>query len=128
MLTLPGRTLIYCACGDNREALVEAGAEVIRVRAREDFVDAAEVLGDLGAREVNDVLVEAGPILAGNLVENDLVDELVIYQAPHIMGSETQRMFRTPAWQALSDRRALEIIDCQPLGPDTRITARFKGS
>jgi diaminohydroxyphosphoribosylaminopyrimidine deaminase/5-amino-6-(5-phosphoribosylamino)uracil reductase len=65
--------------------------------------------------------------LAGNLISNDLVDELVIYQAPHIMGSETMGMFRTPTWTELSDRRSLNIIDTCQVGPDTRITARIAG-
>ena len=65
------------------------------------------------------------PELAGALITDDLVDELVIYQAPHIMGSETKGMFRTPNWKSLSDRRSLDIIDTCQVGPDTRITARF---
>ena len=69
------------------------------------------------------MLVEAGPILAGKLVSDGLVDELVIYQAPHIMGSETMGMFHTPAWTDLSDRKAVDIIDVTPVGADTRITA-----
>ena len=91
------------------------------------LVKAAAVLDDLGRRGINDVLVEAGPALAGNLISNDLVDELVIYQAPHIMGSETMGMFRTPTWTELSDRRSLDIIDTCQVGPDTRITARIAG-
>lgn len=128
MLALPGKTLVYCVSDRGLQPLVETGAEVVKVSAREDFVDAAEVLDDLGSREVNDVLVEAGPVLAGYLVENALVDELVIYQAPHIMGSETIGMFRTPTWRSIADRRALEIVDRRLIGADTRITARFAGS
>ena len=127
MLALPGQTLIYCCDDRGSEPLIEAGAEVIVVDELGDFVNARTVLEDLGRREINDVLVEAGPSLAGYLVENDLVDELVIYQAPHIMGSETIGMFSTPSMTALADRRLLDIIDTRRVGPDTRITARFKG-
>jgi diaminohydroxyphosphoribosylaminopyrimidine deaminase/5-amino-6-(5-phosphoribosylamino)uracil reductase len=125
MLTLAGETLIYCSSDANHKALVAAGAGVVQVGASNGHVDASAVLDDLGARGVNEVLVEAGPILGGSLITANLVDELVIYQAPHIMGSETRGMFRTPAWTALSDRRPLAIIDTHPVGPDTRITARF---
>ena len=125
MLALPGETLVYCTRGANRKALVAAGADVVEVGASAGHVDASAVLDDLGGRGVNEVLVEAGPILAGALMTADLVDELVIYQAPHIMGSETRGMFSTPTWTALSDRRPLDIIDTRPVGPDTRITARF---
>ncbi len=127
MLALPGGTLLYCTEDSRRGPLIEVGADVVKVGASDRLVNAAEVLDDLGRREVNDVLVEAGPALAGNLISNDLVDELVIYQAPHIMGSETMGMFRTPAWTELSDRRSLDIIDTCQVGPDTRITARIAG-
>ena len=127
MLALPGDTLVYCSDDRKRGPLVDLGAEVVVVEEVDGFVDARAVLEDLGRREINDVLVEAGPSLAGYLVENDLADELVIYQAPHIMGSETIGMFRTPSWTALADRRLLDIIDSRPVGPDTRITARFRG-
>ena len=127
MLALPGETLVYCCNDGKRKELSGAGAEVIKVDCSGKHVDAGAVLGDLGRREVNDVLVEAGPALAGNLLTNDLVDELVIYQAPHIMGSETMGMFETPTWTELSHRRLLEITETRQVGPDTRITARLKG-
>jgi len=127
MLALPGDTLIYCSADEKRQPLVDAGAEVIKVEEADGVVSAAAVLADLAAREVNNVLVEAGPELAGNLMSNALVDELVIYQAPHIMGSETMGMFRTPAWTKLSDRKALDITDVRRVGTDTRITARITG-
>ncbi|NNF40137.1 MAG: bifunctional diaminohydroxyphosphoribosylaminopyrimidine deaminase/5-amino-6-(5-phosphoribosylamino)uracil reductase RibD [Woeseiaceae bacterium] len=123
MLGLPGATLV-CCCGRHDPAGLErAGAEVRFFPAREGRVDAAAVLSELAAREVNDVLVEAGPGLAGHLLEQDLVDELVIYQAPHIMGSETRRLFTTPAWTTLADSRRLTITDVRRIGDDTRITA-----
>jgi diaminohydroxyphosphoribosylaminopyrimidine deaminase/5-amino-6-(5-phosphoribosylamino)uracil reductase len=127
MLALPGGTLLYCTDDSKRGPLIEAGADIVKVGAVDKLVNAAAVLDDLGRRGVNDVLVEAGPALAGNLISNDLVDELVIYQAPHIMGSETMGMFRTPTWTELSDRRSLDITDTCQVGPDTRITARIAG-
>ena len=126
MLALPGATIVYCVSDKARQPLIDAGAEVVKVGGREGHVDAVAVLENLGSRGVNEVLVEAGPALAGALITDDLVDELVIYQAPHIMGSETKGMFSTPSWTSLSDRRALDIVDTCQVGPDTRITARFK--
>lgn len=127
MLGLPGQTVVYCIDDNKQQALTDAGAEIIKVGGEAGQVNAQAVLEDLARRQINDVLVEAGPVLAGHLLANNLVDELVIYQAPHIMGSETMGMFETPAWTALSHRRLLEIIDTRPVGPDTRITARFAG-
>ncbi len=129
MLTLPGTTLLcYSGHGNGDGAdpsgLVAAGAEVWRCGANAAGVDARAVLEELARREVNDVLVEAGPALAGHLLENQLADELVIYQSPHIMGSETQRMFDTPTFRSLSDRLRLDIVDARRVGDDTRITAR----
>ncbi|MCH8866694.1 MAG: bifunctional diaminohydroxyphosphoribosylaminopyrimidine deaminase/5-amino-6-(5-phosphoribosylamino)uracil reductase RibD [Proteobacteria bacterium] len=125
MLALPGTTLVYCCNDGKRQALGDAGAEIIVVDSDDGGVDLPQVLEDLAARGVNDVLVEAGPKLAGKLIEADLVDELVIYQAPHIMGSQTMGMFHTPTWQDLTDRRALHITDVRKVGGDTRITAQF---
>ncbi len=131
MLTTPGDTLVCCLSGADSTPLRDAGAEVLEcseVAAGEGqtghVVDVDEVLAELASRGVNDVLVEAGPGVAGYLIENDCLDELVIYQAPHIMGSNTRGMFRTPSWTALADRRTLDIIDVRRVGADTRITAR----
>jgi len=124
MLDLPGTTVVYCADDTKRQPLIDAGADVVKVNAEDSVVDAAVVLVDLANREVNDVLVEAGPAVTGNLLSRKLVDELVIYQAPHIMGSETMTMFRTPGWQSLSDRLTVEIADMRRIGKDIRVTVR----
>jgi diaminohydroxyphosphoribosylaminopyrimidine deaminase/5-amino-6-(5-phosphoribosylamino)uracil reductase len=124
MLHLPGETLVYCTDESGRRSSLEnEGAEVILIGAGDARVDIAAVLDDLGRREVNDLLVEAGPGLSGTLLDAGLVDELVIYQAPHIMGSETRPMFETPAWVSLADRRSLRISDVCRVGEDTRISA-----
>jgi diaminohydroxyphosphoribosylaminopyrimidine deaminase/5-amino-6-(5-phosphoribosylamino)uracil reductase len=126
MLALPGTTLVYCIDDRRRGPLEQAGAEVVRVARRDGHVDPGAVLADLAARGVNELLVEAGPRLSGSLIGQGRVDELVIYQAPHIMGSETLGMFATPGWTELAQRRGLEILDLRRVGADTRITARFK--
>jgi len=123
MLALPGETIIFCSSDANAQGLANAGAEVVRISGRDGRVDLSLVLQGLADREVNDLLVEAGPTIGGYLVEQDLVDEFVIYQAPHILGSETMGMFSTPSWQALADRQALTITAVTQVGDDTRITA-----
>ncbi len=127
MLTLPGETLLCCTGEHDASRLRDAGAEVQEFGAHGDVVNVFEVLAALAEREINDVLVEAGPRLAGYLLEKDLIDELVIYQSPHIMGSNTRGMFMTPAWSALADRKTLDITDTRRVGSDTRITARISG-
>ncbi len=126
MLDLPGETQVYCVDASNRAGLEAAGAAVVETVAVAGGVNLEAVLQALGANGAIEVLVEAGPGIAGALVDANLVDELVIYQAPHIMGSETAPMLRTPNWQALSDRRELDIVERMPVGRDLRITARIK--
>jgi diaminohydroxyphosphoribosylaminopyrimidine deaminase/5-amino-6-(5-phosphoribosylamino)uracil reductase len=125
MLGLPGDTLVCCTPGQDGAHLERAGATVQEFGAHGDGVNVFEVLAALAEREINDVLVEAGPRLAGYLVEKELVDELVIYLAPHIMGSETRGMFATPHWLALADRKRVEVVDLRRVGDDMRITARL---
>ena len=126
MLTLPGRTLVCCGGDHDDTRLAEAGAEIQEFPLKGAVVDMDSVLTELAQREINDVLVEAGPILSGYLLENEIADELVIYQAPHIRGSETRRMFETSSLKSLADRKRLTITDVRRLGDDTRIRARLK--
>ena len=128
MLTLPGNTAVFCIDDSNRTALEDAGAAIYVVPERNENTNLDAVLEKLAELEINDVLAEAGHTLAGSLLASGLVDELVIYQSPHIMGSQTQGMFKTPAWQQMGQRMALDIIDVRRVGADSRITARPKVS
>ena len=125
MLGLPGETLVCCTPGQDGAQLEQAGARVQEFGAHGDGVNVFEVLAALAEREINDVLVEAGPRLAGYLVEKELVDELVIYLAPHILGSQTRGMFDTPHWLSLADRKVVDVIDLRRVGDDMKITARL---
>ncbi|MEJ2273909.1 MAG: bifunctional diaminohydroxyphosphoribosylaminopyrimidine deaminase/5-amino-6-(5-phosphoribosylamino)uracil reductase RibD [Woeseiaceae bacterium] len=125
MLTLPGETLVCCAPDCDTSRLAAGNVEAREFGAHGDRVNVFEVLAALAEREINDVLVEAGPQVAGYFVEKELVDELVIYLAPHIMGSETRGMFATPHWLALGDRQALQMTDLRRVGEDLRISARL---
>lgn len=124
LLGLDGETIIYCVDDTNKQPFEAAGAAVVTVPARSDRPDVAAVLSDLAAREINDILVEAGPTLSGSLLSQGLADELVIYQAPHIMGSETRGMFETPELVRLGQRAELRVTDMRKIGADVRITAR----
>ena len=126
MLDLPGETLIFCTDDAARGPLEASGAEVVKADRNGDGVDLGQVLAELGQRGINGLLVEAGPGVAGALVDAGLVDELVIYQAPHIMGSETAPMLMTPGWRQLTDRRELTIVERRVVGDDLRITARLR--
>jgi len=126
MLALPGGTLVAHAAVSAGDGLANAGAELLARPGQDGQVDVRAVLEDLAMRGINEVLVEAGPGVSGHLLEHGLVDELVIYQSPHIMGSRTRGMFDTPGWDRLADRRELEITDVRRVGVDTRITAQVR--
>ena len=117
-------TLVFCVNDERRESYENSHAKVHKVAATDKRPDLPMVLKILAEEGINDLLVEAGSVLSGNLIENNLIDELVIYQAPHIMGSNTKPMFLTPQWKSLQDRLSLDIQDIRKIGADYRITAR----
>ena len=66
--------------------------------------------------------MEAGPTLSGALLQGDLVDELIVYQAPILLGSGAAEMAATPVIAAMEERRELELLDQRPVGKDWRLT------
>lgn len=129
MLELPGRTLVLHS-GERpavAAALTAAGAELAQVPAAQGRVDLAAALSHLAAREVNEVLLETGPTLAGAALARGLVDELIVYLAPHVMGDGARGLFHLPGLERMQQRVGLEIIDVRAVGPDWRITARPAG-
>lgn len=126
LLRLPGRTLVVTAAddGDYAEALIAAGAEVMVLAGGVGRVDLPLLMQDLAAREVNELLVEAGATVCGALLAAGLIDELVVYLAPHLLGSSARGMFDLPALESMADRVALDIVDVRAVGKDWRITAR----
>jgi diaminohydroxyphosphoribosylaminopyrimidine deaminase/5-amino-6-(5-phosphoribosylamino)uracil reductase len=123
MLTL-GRTLVATVSEDQdlRARLQRAGAEVLVLPPdATGRVDLAVLLEVLGRLEVNEVLVEAGPVLNGALAQAGLVDEWVVYLAPSLLGDEGKGMFHLPAVQTLADRIELEFQEIRRIGPDLKI-------
>ena len=130
MLPLPGATLVV-TCSDSPRAIAQmtsAGAEVQRCPAAAGArIDLRALMRYLGERELNEVLIETGPTLAGAAMQAGIVDELVLYLAPHLMGDAARGLFRLPGLDRMADRLALTIIDVRQVGPDLRITARPAG-
>lgn len=87
----------------------------------------AEVLRRLGARQVNEIWAEAGPTLAGALLAAGLVDELVLYLAPTLLGPDARPLAQLPPLGRLADRPAWRIHDLRAIGPDARIMLRPGG-
>jgi len=126
MLGLPGRTLVACAqrTAGKAEALSAAGAGLHVCPGDDGQVDLNALLRHLAAMEVNEVLVEAGPTLAGAFVSAGLVDELIIYLAPHLMGDAGRGLFCLPGIGHMGERIPLTITDVRAVGRDWRVTAR----
>jgi len=125
LLGLPGTTLIAglasaSAAGRRLEA---SGAEVYLCAGRGGRVDLEALLRYLARREINEVQVEAGPTLAGALLQGGVVDEIVLYLAPHLMGDDARGLFRLPGLTRMQDRIGLAVRDLRMVGPDLRITA-----
>ncbi len=126
MLGLPGATLVAAvgAPEPQRAALEARGAEVLACGGAEGRVDLRRLLRELARREVNELLVEGGPTLCGALLEAGLVDELVIYLAPHLLGDGARGLFHLPGIGTMAQRVGVEIRDVRAVGGDWRITAR----
>ena len=99
------------------------GVNVMVIQADRGHVDLKKLMNRLAEREINDVMVEAGSKLNGALVQAGLVDELVIYMAPKLLGDSAQGLFHLPALQKMSQNIALNITDIRAVGSDWRITA-----
>lgn len=127
MLPLPGATLVATLSDDPKRiaAVTSAGAEVwIGPQAPAGRVDLEALLRYLAEREINEVLIEAGPTLAGAMVQRRLLDELVLYLAPHLMGSDTRRLVELGPLASMSERVPLELMDWRQVGPDLRLRVR----
>lgn len=125
MIGLPGTTLVVSGheVAGRIDALLAAGATVAVLPMQDDHLSPAAVLEYLGAREINEVHLEAGATLCGAFLQAGLVDELVIYMAPHLMGDAARGLFSLPGLERMDQRIGLDIRDIRAVGDDWRITA-----
>lgn len=130
LLREPGATLVIGAseAGAPREALLAAGAEIVLLNAPQGRMALAEVLEALAAREINEVLLECGATLAGAFLQAGLIDELVIYMAPALLGDGARGLFHLPGLERMDQKIALDIRDIRKVGVDWRITVQVLGS
>ena len=126
MLAPPGEALVLTASDDaaRRGSLVAAGARVERVPAGPGGLDLAAVMRHLAGIEVNELQVECGPGLAGALMTAGLVDELVLYIAPTLLGDDARPLARLPRIATLTEQMRFSMIDLRRIGDDLRITLR----
>ena len=121
-----GGVLIVSAVDDPAkiQALRDAGAEVVVLEGRDGRVDLARLMRLLAEREVNELMVEAGATLNGALLAAGLVDELVLYLAPMLLGDAARGLFALPALSRMDERKNLTLHDVRQVGTDMRVIAR----
>ncbi len=126
MAALPGRSLIL-TCSENadkQQRLQQAGFEVYSLPDASGRLNLPEVMRFLAGQQVNDVLLEAGAVLNGALLAAKLIDELVVYMAPSLMGHQGRGLFYLPEMLAMADKQVLAWQDVRQVGADLRLTLR----
>lgn len=122
-------TLVFCASLDDRnaeraEALRARGAELVALGNGHGKVDLPAMLTELAARGVNELHVEAGNKLNGSLLREGCVDELLLYVAPSLLGTDALGMIDIAAPESLDERTRLTFHAVERIGDDLRILAR----
>jgi diaminohydroxyphosphoribosylaminopyrimidine deaminase/5-amino-6-(5-phosphoribosylamino)uracil reductase len=126
VLSFAGSTLVLTRNAQSplADPLREAGARVEAVRESPEGLDLEAVLERLGELECNELLVEAGPTLAGDFVRRGLVDEIVVYMAPVVLGDLARGLFNLPPLARMCDRCEFEWREVARIGDDLRLTLR----
>ncbi len=114
-----GKVLIATAVGD----VSDLPARVISLPTENQQVDLSKLMETLAAEGINEVMVEAGPVLNGALLSQGLIDELVVYMAPKLMGNGAKGLFHLPEITTMAQSIDLQITDITAIGHDWRITA-----
>jgi diaminohydroxyphosphoribosylaminopyrimidine deaminase/5-amino-6-(5-phosphoribosylamino)uracil reductase len=122
-----GKTLIVTASSDRERTvrLEDAGAEVLVLPGAPGKIDLAQLMQVLAVREINELMVEAGCTLNGALLQAGVVDELVMYVAPILLGDTARGLFGLPELTDMAGRREVRIVDTRMVGKDSRVTARL---
>ena len=122
-----GNALVAGGVRDQKKiaALEAAGAEVVLIPNDRGKVELFKLMQELARRELNEIHVEAGAKLNGSLLQAGVVDELLVYLAPNLIGDTGRGMFALPELTELSQKTALTIRGVERVGADLRILARI---
>ena len=122
-----GNVLVAAAVDDAARvaALRQLGVDVVFLPGPGDKVDLPALMVELGRRGINEVHAEAGFKLNGSLLQAGLVDELLLYLAPCLIGDAARGMFNLPPLESLDGKRSLVMRDARLVGTDLRLLARF---
>jgi len=126
ILKLSGQVIIFCAphAVSKVSQYDVSKVTVIPVDVVDGKLDLKQILFKLGEKQIGEILLETGAILAGNMLSKGLIDEIIVYQAPHLMGDSAKGLFYLPNIQQMSDRVSLELLDVRQIGNDIRFTAK----
>lgn len=106
------------------DELLAMGAELLCVPDADNKVCLKTLLSHLAHMQINEVLIEGGEGLNGALLAQNLIDELLIYYAPKLMGSKAKGLFELPALTHMSQAIALNVIELRQIGSDIRVRAK----
>ena len=104
------------------QKLQNMGAEVYQLPEKQGCLDLVEVLTFLAGQEINEVLVEAGAVLNGALLAENLVDQWIIYTAPCVLGDQGRGLFHLPGLGKLAEGKVMQFKDIRQVGKDLKIT------
>ncbi len=113
----PGKTLLVHVSGAKPQV---PDVEHLALANAAGKVDLAALLDELGSRGINELLVEAGAGLLGAMLEAGLWDELLVYLAPKLLGSDARPLAKLPLL-SMSEAVQAKIVDCVQVGEDLRI-------
>lgn len=115
--------IIYTCAAESKKSteLKKRNIEIVIAEMTNKHVDLNMVMSDLADKGVNEVLVEAGSTLVGSLFDNKLVDEMVIYMAPHVMGDTSFGLAKLESIQIMQDRIEFDISQTRKIGKDLKL-------
>ena len=120
------KIILIRASIENEQTWPHFVEQVVISKAKDsDQISLKHLLIYLAQQGLNDILIESGAKLAGAFMSENLVDELILYQAPKLIGSEGKSLVDIPAILQLSEAKDLNITDISMVGKDIRITAMF---
>jgi diaminohydroxyphosphoribosylaminopyrimidine deaminase/5-amino-6-(5-phosphoribosylamino)uracil reductase len=125
-----GKTLVAGAVNETKriEGLRNAGADTVIIPNDRGKVELFKLMEELALRELNEIHVEGGTKLNGSLLQAGVVDELLVYLAPSVIGDSGRGMFDLPELTDLSQKKALTIRQVEQIGADLRVLARLSAS
>jgi diaminohydroxyphosphoribosylaminopyrimidine deaminase/5-amino-6-(5-phosphoribosylamino)uracil reductase len=117
-------TLVFHADRIDAPADFAPHVDYCGARERDEGLDLVAVVAELARRGINELLVECGPRLAGALLRGGFVDELLLYQAPMLLGGDARPMLDTLGLQRLDQHARWRLIERRQVGVDQRLRLR----